>query len=71
MEQLARRWPEADPAREGLRLHLAGGWAWLHPAASQAVLKVRTEGENVELAAELCGLVLSEARRLDRKKPQN
>ena len=71
MEQLARRWPEADPAREGLRLHLAGGWAWLHPAASQAVLKVRTEGENVELAAELCDLVLSEARRLDRKKPQN
>lgn len=71
MEELARRWPEADPSREGLRLHLSGGWAWLRPAAARAALKVRAEGESVEAAEELCGFVLSEARRLDRKSPGN
>lgn len=63
MEELARHWPQADPAREGLRLHLSGGWAWIRPSASSALLKVRTEGDSVELAAELCDFVLSEARR--------
>lgn len=69
MEELARHWPQADPAREGLRLHLSGGWAWIRPAASSALLKIRTEGDSVEAAAELCDFVRSEARRLDRKTP--
>lgn len=70
MEELTRRWPGADPDREGLRVHLAGGWAWLRPAAARDALKVRAEGADLEAARELCAFVLSEARRLDRRPAQ-
>lgn len=66
MEALERQWPQSAPAREGMRVRLSGGWAWLRPAADRAVLKIRTEGETVELAAELCDFVRAQAKRLDR-----
>ncbi len=66
MEELAQRWPTADAAREGLRLRLSGGWAWLRPAADRAALRIRTEGADMETAAELCAFLRAQARALDR-----
>ena len=67
MEGLARHWPQGEGAREGLRLRLSGGWAWIRPAAGRPALKIRTEAENVELAAELCDLLRDQVRTLDRR----
>lgn len=66
MEALARHWPQGGAEREGLRLRFSGGWAWIRPAADRAALKIRTEAENVEMAAELCDFVRSQAQKLDR-----
>lgn len=65
MEGMARQWPQGESARDGLRLRLSGGWAWIRPAADRPVLKIRAEAENVELAAELCDFVRSQAKKLD------
>jgi mannose-1-phosphate guanylyltransferase/phosphomannomutase len=65
MEALIRTWPQAQPGQEGIRVRFSGGWAWLRPASDRPSLRIRTEGNNVELAAELCELVRSEAKRLD------
>ena len=65
MEALAKTWPQAEPGQEGMRVRLSGGWAWLQPAAQRSALRIRTEGETVEMAAELCSFVQSQAKKLD------
>ena len=68
MEELSRRWPTSGTGGDGMRFRLSGGWVWLHPAADRPALRVRTEGENVEFAAQLCDFVCQQAKRLDEAK---
>ncbi len=65
MEEFTGHFRRAEPAGAGVRLQAGGGWVTVTPMGRRSALRLQTEGQNAEVAEELCGFYEEELRRLD------
>ena len=65
MGRLVREHGAGDPVTEGLQLRLGSGWVRILPLNRRAALRITAEGEDAEMAEELCTVFERKVRQTD------
>ena len=65
MEEFMSSFRRSEPAGAGVRLSAGAGWVYVAPLVRRPAVQVLAEGENAEIAEELCVFYENEVRRLD------
>ncbi len=67
MARLAREQFNQVPGEQGLHLRMGAGWVSILPMSRRAALRITAEGEDAEMAAELCAVFERKVRQTDER----